>query len=251
MLDGCPFGAMFIGELIHKEMGFVEASYPFRGVRVGRVNVSGPVSGTETSKIIRDELPVGIVAEKRRINHPWQEFKWLPVAVVPGAGETTEWIKIAEGEGFVQHLIATLPVSVFRMETEAYKMNLSCPRPSVYVVLRMPEEAEDPEIRAVFATVSPYEAQDHLDSGVDILEAVPMPEAMQAWLQNFVDMHHVDEPFKKRKRKDHREDPAQFGKVLHPVERRFYDVMAGRGGIELETEHGDDAARDGEEAAGD
>lgn len=172
--------------------------------------------------MIRDELPVGIVAEKRRIDHPWQEFKWIPVAVVPGAGKHSDWVKTGEGEGYEQFLIGTLTVEIFRKETEAYKVNLSSKRPSVYVVLRMAEEIEDPEIRAVFATVSPYEAQDYLDTGDDIVEQVPMPDGMAAWLQNFIDQHHVDEPFKKRKRKDFKQEVPKFGKVLHPIEQRFY-----------------------------
>lgn len=206
--------------------------------------------GTDLSAAIRDELPVGIVAEKRRINHPWQEFKWLPVAVVPGAGKQEGWVKTGEGDGYEQFLLGTLPVSVFRKETEAYKINLSSKRPSVYVVLRLAEEPDDPEIRAVFATVSSYEAQDHVDTGVDILEPVPMPEAMQAWLQNFIDMHHIDEQFKKRKRKDHRKEPVQFGKVLHPIERRFYESLSGHEGGTLEGEEREDAVKSRKEVAG-
>jgi len=215
------------------------------------VDVSDLPSGTDLPAAIRDELPVGIVAEKRRINHPWQEFKWLPVAVVPGAGRNEGWLKTGEGDGYEQFLLGTLSVAVFRKETEAYKINLSSKRPSVYVVLRLAEEPEDPEIRAVFATVSSYEAQDHVDTGVDILEPVPMPEAMQAWLQNFIDMHHIDEQFKKRKRKDHRKEPVQFGKVLHPIERRFYEPAAGQGDATLDGEDRDDAAPSSKEAVGD
>ena len=215
------------------------------------MDVSDMPSGTDLPAAIRDELPVGIIAEKRRINHPWQEFKWLPIAVVPGAGAHDGWVKTGEGEGYEQFLLGTLSVSVFRKETEAYKINLSSNRPSVYVVLRLAEEPEDPEIRAVFATVSSYEAQDHVDTGVDILEPVPMPEAMQAWLQNFIDMHHVDEQFKKRKRKDHRAEPVQFGKVLHPVESRFYNALAGHGGLTREGDDREDSVPSGEEAAGD
>lgn len=196
--------------------------------------MSDPVTGTEHPSIIRDELPVGIVAEKRRIDHPWQEFKWLPVAVIPGAGTREDWVKVGAGDGYEQFLIGTLPVEIFRKETEAYKVNLSSNRPSVYVVLRTAEEVDDPEIRAVFATVSPYEAQDHLDTGADIVEPVPMPESMAAWLQNFIDQHHVDEPFKKRKRKDYKEEAPKFGKVLHPIEQRFYGPgradLVGEGG---------------------
>ena len=181
----------------------------------------------ETAITIKDALPLGIVAERRKIDHPWQEYRWLPVAVIPGAGTCDEWIKIAEGADWAQFQIATLDTELFRKETEAYRVNLSNQRPCVYVVLRLAEEVDDPEVRAVFATVSPYEAQDYLDTGEDIVEAVPMPDAMIAWVQKFIDTHHVDEPFKKRKRKDYKEEPLQFGKVLHPVEERFYSARKG------------------------
>jgi hypothetical protein len=196
--------------------------------------VSEQNSGANPGSELKDELPVGIVAEKRRIDHPWQEFKWLPVAVVPGAGPNEGWLKTGEGDGYEQFLIGTLPVAVFRKETEAYKANLSGNRPSVYVVLRAAEDPDDPEIRAVFATVSPYEAQDYLDTGEDIVEPVPLPESMAAWLQAFIDRHHVDEPFKKRKRKDFKDESPKFGKVLHPSEQRFYKTgtrdLLGEGG---------------------
>ncbi len=172
---------------------------------------------------IRKSLPVGIIAERRRIAHPWQEFKWLPVAVIPGAGPVQDWVEVGKGEKFVQYHIATLPVELFRVETEAYRTNLSNPRPAVYVVLREAEEADDPEIRAVFATVSPYEAQDYLDTGEDIVEAVTMPESMITWVQTFIDMHHTDEPFKKRKRTNFKEEENMFGKDLHPMDKRFFD----------------------------
>lgn len=182
----------------------------------------------EATAQIKDTLPVGIVAERRKIDHPWQDYRWLPVAVIPGAGQSSEWVRIASGDGWDQHHIATLDLELFRKETEAYRVNLSNERPSVYVVLRLAEEPDDPEVSAVFATASPYEAQDYLDTGEDIVEAVPMPEAMIAWVQKFIDTHHVDEPFKKRKRKDYKEEPMRFGKVLHPIEERFYGARKGR-----------------------
>lgn len=178
---------------------------------------------TTAPQDIRTTLPVGIIAEKRRIAHPWQEFKWLPVAVIPGAGPVEEWVEVNSGEDFVRYHIGTLTVALFRNETEAYRTNLTNTRPSVYVVLREGEDEDEPEIRAVFATVSPYEAQDHLDTGEDIVEAIPMPDDMVTWVQTFINDHHEDEPFKKRKRKDFKEEDRQFGKELHEIEKRFFD----------------------------
>lgn len=226
---------MLISEPGRKESGVANAPNENCGAWVGRVDVSEPNSGTEPSSGVRDQLPVGIVAEKRRIDHPWQEFRWLPVAVVPGVAVCDGWTKTDHGDGFEHYLIGTLPIEIFRKETEAYKVNLSSERPSVYVVLRAAEDEDDPEIRAVFATVSPYEAQDFLDTGEDIVEPVPLPEGMIAWLQSFIDQHHVDEQFKKRKRKDYKEEKPKFGKVLHPIEQRFYQNR----GIDLLKEGGE------------
>ncbi|MGH6902881.1 MAG: DUF3305 domain-containing protein [Geminicoccaceae bacterium] len=43
------------------------------------------------------------------------------------------------------------------------------------------------------------EAEGYLE-GDDVVEAVAMPDALIAWVQAFVDRHHVDQPFVKRKR---------------------------------------------------
>jgi hypothetical protein len=39
-----------------------------------------------------------------------------------------------------------------------------------------------------------------------------MPPDLVAWVQAFVDKHHVDEPFYKRKRKRYDPDEAGFGR---------------------------------------
>ena len=50
-------------------------------------------------------------------------------------------------------------------------------------------------------TVCPYEAESYTESGEEIVEGVPMPPEILGWVQAFVDTHHVDQPFKKRKQK--------------------------------------------------
>ena len=172
---------------------------------------------------IEVSMPLGIVVERRLVDHPWADYSWRPVAVVPGVAEVSGWQEVMRGESWTRFLCASLPLKLHRKETEAYRVNLSAERPAVYVVLAPVEEADDPaEISASLATVSPYEAQDYLDSGEVIVEPVSMPEEVAAWVSEFVEEHHKDEPFKKRKRRDHDEEEEMFGKRLHPVERRFY-----------------------------
>ncbi len=170
-----------------------------------------------------DVLSVGVVVERRTLDHPWSDHRWTPVAIIPGAPAEAGWREIARGDDWVQYHAATLPVTLYRKETEAYLVNLADAAPSVYVVLRANEDDDDgPELAVVDATVSPFEAQDYLDSGDDIVERVAMPDVMAAWLQKFIDAHHVDEPFRKRKRQNADVEAHQFGKQLHPIEQRFY-----------------------------
>src|SRR3972149_3985272 len=46
-----------------------------------------------------ENMRVGVVVERRRIDHPWQEYSWRPVEIVPGAPTTTEWGGLHAGGG--------------------------------------------------------------------------------------------------------------------------------------------------------
>jgi len=164
------------------------------------------------------EMPLGVVIERRESNSRWQKYAWMPVAVIPGAPPVESWRELRRGPDWVQYHAGTLRLELHRKETEAYRVNLSDAVPSIYVVLREDESADrDYAYRPFKATASPFEAQDYLDSD-DIVERVPMDGGLIAWVQAFIDRHHVDEPFKKRKRKRYAVDEAGFGKPA-PVDR--------------------------------
>jgi len=152
--------------------------------------------------VIRDSLPVGVVLERREIDNPWQSHSWHTVEVIPGAPPVDEWRELAQGEGWTRYHAATLEVELFGGETEGYRYNLSNATPAVYVVLRPSDEAE-PGVEPFLATVCPYEAQDYQESDDETVDPVPMPADMIAWVGHFVDEHHVEQPFHKRKRKPH------------------------------------------------
>lgn len=158
-------------------------------------------------------MPVGVVVERRELDNPWQDHEWIPVAVIPGAGSVGEWRELDRGDGWVRYLIGSAPLELHRKDTESYKVNLSNDPPQVFVLLRAEDEPEAPhEIKLVLVTVSPYDAQDYLDTEDDGLLGVPMPAEIIAWVQAFVDRHHVDEPFYKRKRKRYDVDDVGFGR---------------------------------------
>jgi hypothetical protein len=157
-------------------------------------------------------LSVGVVICKQPGVTRWAKWIWRPVAVVPGAGPA-DWHEMRrEGEA-VEYHAATVEIEVHRAETEAYLVALSNDPPTVYVILRPsedPEASQDVEVFGV--TASAFEAQDYLDSGEEIVEPVPMPPELIAWLSSFVEAHHQDEAFVKRKRRKWAEDKTEDGK---------------------------------------
>ena len=45
-----------------------------------------------------ESLSLGLVLERRRVDHPWQDHAWRPVAVFPGDPEGEPWRILREGE---------------------------------------------------------------------------------------------------------------------------------------------------------
>lgn len=164
-----------------------------------------------------ESLPVGVVVERRKSDHPWLDHTWRAVAVIPGAADLDPrgpWKELERGEDFVRFHAGTLPIELYRKETEAYRVNLTQEPPRIFVVLRKAHEPEEAaqELYPILATASPYEAQDYLDSGEEIVEGVAMPTALIAFVSQFVGEFHVDEPFYKRKRKRYDPDKVGFGR---------------------------------------
>lgn len=156
---------------------------------------------------------VGVIVERRELQNRWQKVAWKPVGVLPGAAKVDTWKELMRGEGWVHYHMATLKLELHRKETQSYLTNLNAKPPRLYVVLRDNEDpVSDKEVFPFLVTASPFEAQDYLDAGDEIVEGVTMPDGVIAWVKTFCDYHHVDEPFKKRKRKKHDPNEVGFGR---------------------------------------
>src|SRR5918999_3741709 len=147
-------------------------------------------------------LPVGVLISREKIDHPWQEYRWRPVSVFLNAPEVGEWRELRRGDSFVHYHAATLPLELHRKETAAYRLNLATGEPAVYVLLREdPGAASNWPVTVHLVTASPYEAQAYGESGLETIERVPMPEPLIDLVDEFIAVHHVDEPFVKRQRR--------------------------------------------------
>ena len=151
-------------------------------------------------------MPLGVVVERREGASRWQRWSWRAVAVLPGA-PAASWRELARGDGWIRWHAATLALTLHRKETEGYRVNLASRTPAVYVVLR--PAVDGGGLVPVRVTASAFDAQDHLDSSEDQVDPVPMPEALAAWVQGYAQRHHVEEPFRKRRRE--RFNPAESG----------------------------------------
>ncbi len=145
-----------------------------------------------------EAMPLGIVIRRTPGATRWAKWAWKAVAVLPGASDA-DWLVLREENGMTEFHAATLPLELHGAETEAYLHGLSAQVPCIYVILR--ETGDDARPLSVdLATASPYEAQDYADTGDDIVEKVTMPPGLIAWVRDFVQTHHREEEFKKRRR---------------------------------------------------
>jgi hypothetical protein len=153
-------------------------------------------------------LPLGVVLRRSRGVTRWQPWAWSASAVLPGAAEA-HWHELRSENGATEYHAATLSLELHGADAEAYLHGLTALEPSIYIVMR--EGGADAPLDILLVTASPYEAQDYCDSGEEIVEKVPMPPALLAFVQDFVDTHYKEEAFKKRKRDKKRIDLSQDG----------------------------------------
>jgi hypothetical protein len=174
----------------------------------------------DSSKIA---MPLGIVIRRQPGVTRWARHVWRAVAVLPGAGPA-DWTELRRDGDVVEFHAATVQLELYRADAEAYMVSLNMTPPTVFVVLRRDEDPDSPHEYVVHtATVSAYEAQDYQDSGEEIVEPVPMPEGLIAWVKSFTDVHFEEEEFKKRKRRRHFEDIKEDG-IGDPRIRQTADV---------------------------
>ncbi len=160
-------------------------------------------------------MALGVVIERRDIDNPWQSHEWRLVDVVPGAADIDAPRLLREGPGWARYHVATRAACLHRRETEGYKRNLANAQPVVYVLLSVDGDRDDDMPLPTLVTVCPYEAQDYLDAGDtsdQLVESAPMPDVVRTWIEAYVDAHHVDERFEKRKRKGWKNQKERFAR---------------------------------------
>jgi hypothetical protein len=150
------------------------------------------------SNLTQVRLSVGVVVGRRKAESPWLDFVWRPTAVLVGEAEAAPWTPLGEDGATTLFYAGGAEVELHRTATGHYRENLATGAPLLWVVLR-PTETEPPYV-VLTVTADPAEGESLTEAGDDLVETVPMPEAIRRSVEAFVAEHHVERPFVKRQR---------------------------------------------------
>jgi Protein of unknown function (DUF3305) len=157
----------------------------------------------EVSIIMRREPIVGAMSR-------WQSHRWVLEDVVLEGEASIDVVEktallISKNDSIERWKHAGYGVELYADDAEGYYLNVTTDAPCWFVLWRMEEIAEEgasitdaPIAKPEMVSLSYHDAGRWLDAQ-ETVEQVPLPPEVVAWLQAFVDEHHVVET-KKRKR---------------------------------------------------
>jgi len=155
-------------------------------------------------------IPLGVVVRRSPGVTRWARYAWTATALLPGAAQA-DWKELRTEGDITEFHAATLPLTLYVSDAEAYAHELQSRAPSIYVILRPNAVTADRPWTVALVTASPYEAQDYCDSAEELVEKVAMDDGLTAWVTDFVDEHYQQEAFVKRRRNKTRVDLAEDG----------------------------------------
>jgi hypothetical protein len=145
-----------------------------------------------------DSVNIGVILERRPVDHPWQDHEWVVAALVPDPPASLAPEPDAAGHHLCVAGVAALQLHT--TEIAAYVENLTSPQAALYTVLRAAEAAGDAPWVLERVTANPYEAQYYINDEDTRVEKSAMPGPVRDWLEAYVAENYREEPFRKRKR---------------------------------------------------
>jgi hypothetical protein len=152
-------------------------------------------------------MSVGIVVERRKASSQWIDYVWRPVAALGGVPQTPPWTVLSQDGDVTLFYAGAAEIEFFRSATSNYRDNLAGDQ-ALWVALRPTET--DPPYTLLAVTVDPSEGESFTETGVDLVEHVPLPDVVRETMIDFVAEHHVEQTFFKRKRD--RADPEAMAR---------------------------------------
>lgn len=157
----------------------------------------------ETPEIATSRM-VGIVVARRKAISEWasEPFLVAPYAALSAAPALAPGAGVGRAGAAELIYLGPAELAFWRGETGHYRDNLATGAPKLWVAL----VRDGADWRVHLVTANPYEGEALADSPGLVLEAVDMPPDIAADLAAYVERHHVEEAFVKRKREKARRD---------------------------------------------
>ncbi|SEM78067.1 Protein of unknown function [Loktanella fryxellensis] len=172
-------------------------------------------------------IRLGVLALRRPPVTRWGQAQLQPLAVLMPEPAAAAHTRLLDDEGTQTWYLGGRDLALWSGDTGHYRDNLESDQPRIWVALRGNDPATSQIVRL---TADPYEGEG-LSSDLDlIVGVVPMPDALRALTADFVDRHHVEMPFKKRKRTAANpadDDERGSPRVLQPGDK--WEATKGRG----------------------
>lgn len=166
----------------------------------------------------QDVMRVSVLAVRRPPVTRWGAGELRPLAVLSQEPETPANTLISKENGIETWYLGGRDLVLYSGDTAHHRDNLNSGTPSIWVAIRgqSPERAE-----IINVTADPYEGEGYASDQDLIVEAVPMPGNVRDRVAAFVTTHHVEIPFKKRKRlpADPNAMTARAPRILQDVDK--------------------------------
>ena len=151
---------------------------------------------------------VGVVIRRSKVDNPWIDHVWTPLAVLPEAPATAAWTRLESGPEGDTYYAGAATIELFPSETGNYRDNLIDGAPFLWVALREASGGSELELAAV--TADPTEGESLFESGLPVVAKAAMPPEVAAWVAAYVDAYHVERVFLKRQRDKSGPDPRKI-----------------------------------------
>jgi hypothetical protein len=164
---------------------------------------------------VAEHREIGVVVERHAIESQWATHRWHPGAVLLDVPDTAPWTKLSVAGAVTRYYAGAATITLVPSESESYLYNLASREPQVWFILRPRTpgpDGRDVELESVTVAAGEAEA---LAGGIDIIvESVPMPEEIVAWVADFVRAHPSTPKQFKRKRSKHVSEGQEFAEQM-------------------------------------
>lgn len=147
--------------------------------------------------MIESAIPVGVIVERRKASSPWIDHTWSVTAIVTGMPETARMTPVGRRGDAERFYLGASELVLASTDTANYRDNLMSGAPKLWVVMHHgPEQS----VSLHTVTADPAEGEAHTETATNLVETIAMPEEIAGFVAAFVDEHHVEREFIKRKR---------------------------------------------------